>query len=100
MKSWHALPDMLLKPAGSLTAETVARGIDDFRGAASYLQSLPYGRTVSRVDFRAIFREGKGTAVQNMPISRHLLASKTSPWPSCWVSMTCTAVTPQGWAVD
>jgi hypothetical protein len=61
MRSWDALPNVSLKPAGPLTAEIMACGITDFRAAGRYLQALPYGRTVNRADFRAVLREGKGT---------------------------------------
>src|SRR5713101_3545541 len=61
MRSWDALPDVRLEPAGPLTAEITARGVTDFRAAARYLQSLPYGRTANRADFSAVLREGRGT---------------------------------------
>jgi hypothetical protein len=61
MRSWDALPQVAFKPTGPLTAEIIARGITDFRAAGRYLQTLPYGRTSNRADFRAVFREGRGT---------------------------------------
>jgi hypothetical protein len=61
MRSWDALPNIPLKPAGPLTAEIMARGITDFRAAGHYVQALPYGRTTNRADFRAILCEQKGT---------------------------------------
>ena len=61
MRSWDALPDMRLGPAGPLTAEITARGVTDFRAAGRYLQTLPYGRTANRADFSAGLREGRGT---------------------------------------
>jgi hypothetical protein len=44
-----------------VSAEFIARGITDFQVAGHVLQKLPYGRTVDRADFLAVFREGKGT---------------------------------------
>ena len=61
MRSWDALPDMSLPPAGPLTAEITAHGVTDFRAAGRYLQTLPYGRTANRADFGAVLREGRGT---------------------------------------
>ncbi len=61
MRSWDALPDMRLGPAGPLTAEITARGVTDFRAAGRYLQTLPYGRTANRADFSAVLRESRGT---------------------------------------
>jgi hypothetical protein len=61
MRSWDALPDVILKPAGPFTAEIMARGVGDFRAAGRFLQNLPYGRTSDRADFSAVLREGRGT---------------------------------------
>jgi hypothetical protein len=50
-----------LKAMGPLSADIVARGANDLRAAGRYLQTLPYGRTADRADFRTVLREGKGT---------------------------------------
>jgi hypothetical protein len=61
MRSWDALPHSPLKPMGPLSAEFIALGITDVQGAGRYLQTLPYGRTAERADFRAVLRQGRGT---------------------------------------
>lgn len=61
MRSWDALPEATLKPAGPVTGDFVALGVGDFRAAGRSLQALPYGRTGDRADFRGVLREGRGT---------------------------------------
>jgi hypothetical protein len=61
MRQWEALPGSALKPAGPLSAEIMARGVNDFRAAARCVQKLAYGRTLDRTNFGAVLREGKGT---------------------------------------
>ena len=61
MRSWDALPEALLAPAGPLTAALAARGVTGFREAGRYLQSLPYGRTANRAAFSAVLDERRGT---------------------------------------
>jgi hypothetical protein len=61
MRSWDALPDVPLTPAGSVASQFLVRGVADFREAGRYLQALPYGRTADRADPAAVLREGRGT---------------------------------------
>jgi len=61
MHSWQALPDILLKPAGQITANLLARDIRSFRTAGRYLHFLPYGRNSDRANFRLVLPEGRGT---------------------------------------
>lgn len=61
MRSWDALPDVRLQPAGPLTAAVMACGSTDLRAVGRYLQELPYGRPAHRDDFRAVLLEKKGT---------------------------------------
>ena len=61
MHAWETLPDVLLHPAGPVTAEVVACGIRDFRAAGRYLHHLPYGRNTARANFRLVLSERRGT---------------------------------------
>jgi transglutaminase superfamily protein len=61
MQSWEALPAVLLRPSGVTAASFLARSVCDFRSAARYLHSLPYGRNTNRADFRLVLDEGRGT---------------------------------------
>jgi hypothetical protein len=61
MRSWDALPDILLGPAGRVTEEFIKLRLRDYRGAARYLNRLPYGRNSSRTDLLGVLREGHGT---------------------------------------
>jgi hypothetical protein len=61
MRSWDALPKALLRPAGPLSAECIALGINDLQAVGRYLQALPYGRTANRSDYHAVLRQAKGT---------------------------------------
>ena len=61
MRSWDALPKVILTSAGPLSAEFMALRIIDLQGVGRYLQSLPYGRTADRADFRSVLRQSKGT---------------------------------------
>jgi hypothetical protein len=61
MRSWDALPDVFLGPAGQVTEEFGKLGLRDYRGAARYLNWLPYGRNNSRTDALAVLRESRGT---------------------------------------
>lgn len=61
MRSWDALPDVSLTPAGPLSAACIALGLTDVRSVGRYLQALPYGRTANRTDYQAVLRQSKGT---------------------------------------
>jgi hypothetical protein len=61
MRSWDALPDHSLAPAGDLSRALLDRGVADFRSAAGRLQQLPYGRNADRGDYRLVLEEGRGT---------------------------------------
>ena len=61
MHSWLALPAVILKKSGPITAELQAHGIDEFRTAGRYLHTLPYGRTTDRANFRLVLAERRGT---------------------------------------
>src|SRR5436190_7674505 len=61
MRSWDALPNVLLQPAAPVTMAMLERRISDFRAAGRYLHTLPYGRTTNRADFRAVLHEGRDT---------------------------------------
>ena len=61
MRTWETLPDVLLHPAGPVTAEVAACGVRDFRAAGRYLHHLPYGRNTDRANFRLVLSEGRGT---------------------------------------
>ena len=61
MDSWDVLPHVPLQDVGPVSRECITRGINDFQAAGRALQALPYGRTGDRADFRAVWREGKGT---------------------------------------
>jgi hypothetical protein len=61
MQSWEALPVVLLRPSGAITASFLARSIGDFQAAARYLHSLPYGRNTNRATYRLVLDEERGT---------------------------------------
>ena len=61
MRSWDALPYIPLDPAGQVTEEFIRLRVRDYRGAARYLNRLPYGRNSSRTDALAVVRESCGT---------------------------------------
>jgi hypothetical protein len=61
MRSWDALPDVPLGPARQVTEEFIRLRVCDYRGAARYLNRLPYGRNSSRTDALAVLRESRGT---------------------------------------
>lgn len=61
MQSWETLPDVPLGPAGQVTEEIIGLRLRDYRGAARYLNRLPYGRNSNRTDALAVLRESCGT---------------------------------------
>jgi Transglutaminase-like superfamily len=61
MYSWEVLDPIILKPGRVITAAFVAAGINDFRAAAAYVHSIPYGRTSNRDDPLSVLREDRGT---------------------------------------
>lgn len=61
MRTWEALPDALLYPAGFVTTAVITCGIRDFRVAGRHLHHLPYGRNTDRANFRLVLSEGRGT---------------------------------------
>jgi hypothetical protein len=61
MRSWQALPEVVLQSAGPISTAFIDRGVTDFRAAGRYLHQLPYGRNTNRADFRLVLTEGRGT---------------------------------------
>lgn len=61
MRSWDALPNVPLTPAGPISAACIALGLTDLQAVGRYLQALPYGRTAKRTDYQAVLRQAKGT---------------------------------------
>jgi len=61
MRSWDALPDAILEPAGDVTGAFFGVGVRDYRAAARHLNHLPYGRNSSRTETLAVLREEHGT---------------------------------------
>ena len=56
-----ALPDAPLARSGELATLFWERSVKDFRGAARYVQRLPYGRNTSRGDVKLVLAEARGT---------------------------------------
>jgi hypothetical protein len=61
VKGAAALPARPLLGDRTITRRFRALGIDDFAGAARWLQHLPYGRTSRRDDATLVLTEGHGT---------------------------------------
>jgi hypothetical protein len=61
MRSWDALPEHRLRPAGPISAPFLARGITDYRNAALARRNLVYGRNAVPEDPLAVLRENRGT---------------------------------------
>jgi hypothetical protein len=55
------LPDFALNASRPLGGRFAALGIRDYRGAARYVRSLPYGRNSDRSDWLLVLNEGRGT---------------------------------------
>ncbi|MGH7780922.1 MAG: hypothetical protein ACREQR_13975 [Candidatus Binataceae bacterium] len=72
MKSWNALPDRALAGAGEITAAFLSMGENDFRGAARYINTLPYGRNSSHADPLIVMRERRGTCSTKHAILKRL----------------------------
>ncbi|HKA55651.1 MAG TPA: hypothetical protein VKJ47_18520 [Candidatus Binatia bacterium] len=79
MRSWPALPDVPLRPAGQITAELMTRGITAFRAAGRYLHHLPYSRNSDRSDFRLVLPEGRGTCSTKHALLAELAREQNLP---------------------
>lgn len=55
------IPDFPIAPAGPVSQAFLALGCSRFDQAALHVRELPYGRLVTRGDFLAVLREGRGT---------------------------------------
>lgn len=55
------LPDFDLQPGTLLGAQFVSHGLKDYRSAARFVQSLPYGRNSDRSDYGLVLVELRGT---------------------------------------
>ena len=79
MKTFTELPAEKLVPAGPITARFLALGVPDFREAARYLLSLPYGRTSDRADVTLVLNEGRGTCSSKHALLAQLAAEQRVP---------------------
>lgn len=68
-----------LVPSGPITERFRALGVPDFREAARYLLSLPYGRTSDRADFALVLSEGRGTCSSKHALLAQLAAEQQVP---------------------
>lgn len=58
MEDW---PEFNIQPAGTISNAFLAQNIHTFRGAASYIQELPYHRNTDKEDLLAVFDDQCGT---------------------------------------
>lgn len=65
------LPDVPIRPAGSVSRGFRARGVTTVHGAARYVRDLPYGRPDDRTEPLAVLDEGVGTCS-----TKHALLSR------------------------
>jgi len=79
MRSWPALPEVPLQPAGPIAVELITRSIADFRVAGRYLHHLPYGRNSDRSDFRLVLPEGRGTCSTKHALLAELAREQNLP---------------------
>jgi hypothetical protein len=50
-----------INAGGTISQCFLERGITDFKGAAGFIQSLPYGRNKDKTDLATVFTDGCGT---------------------------------------
>lgn len=77
MRSWDALPEVTLMPAGDVTRAFLKIGLPDYRAAARHLNHLPYGRNLSRTEVLAVLREGRGSCSTKHALLRELAIEQT-----------------------
>lgn len=72
MRSWDALDDFVLKPAGDISNAFIQAGTLDYRAAAQYVSHVPYGRNKNISDPLIVIREDRGTCSTKHALLRRL----------------------------
>lgn len=79
--SVERLPSFALNARRPLGRRFAALGLGDYRGAARYVRSLPYGRNSDRSDWRLVLEEGRGTCSTKHALLAELARENGRPVP-------------------